>query len=51
MKCSPRKEMAMGMSYGGDVKKMSRGGCAVKKMKVGGPVKMNKGGCVVRGFK
>jgi len=52
MKCSPRKEMAMGMSYGGDVKKMAKGGCAVKGMKVGGPVrKMAKGGCVVRGFK
>jgi len=48
MNCSPRKEMAMG----GPVKKMAKGGCAVKGMKVGGPVrKMAKGGCVVRGFK
>lgn len=53
MKCSPRKEMAMGMMYGGEVKtkKMAKGGCAVKGMKVGGPVKMAKGGCAVRGMK
>jgi hypothetical protein len=54
MKCSPRKEMAMGMMYGGVAekpKKMAKGGCAVKGMKVGGPVKMNKGGCAVRGMK
>jgi hypothetical protein len=54
MKCSPRKEMAMGMMYGGVAekpKKMATGGCAVKGMKVGGPVKMNKGGCAVRGMK
>lgn len=55
MKCSPRKEMAMGMMYGGEAKKpkkMAKGGCAVRGMKVGGPVrKMAKGGCAVRGFK
>ena len=54
MKCSPRKEMAMGMMYGGEAKKpkkMAKGGWAVKGMKVGGPVKMAKGGCAVRGFK
>ena len=54
MKCSPRKMEAMGMMYGGEVKptKMAKGGCAVKGMKVGGPVrKMAKGGCAVRGFK
>tara|TARA_R110000803_G_scaffold87493_1_gene154205 strand:- start:651 stop:818 length:168 start_codon:yes stop_codon:yes gene_type:complete len=49
--CSPRKREAMGMMYGGEVKKMAKGGCAVRGMKVGGPVKMNKGGCAVRGMK
>jgi hypothetical protein len=47
--------MAMGMMYGGVAekpKKMATGGCAVKGMKVGGPVrKMSRGGCAVRGFK
>jgi|AntAceMinimDraft_13_1070369.scaffolds.fasta_scaffold13170_5 hypothetical protein len=49
--CSPRKREAMGYSYGGEVKKMAKGGRAVKGMKVGGPVKMAKGGCAVRGMK
>tara|TARA_R110001632_G_scaffold147985_1_gene265087 strand:- start:2320 stop:2448 length:129 start_codon:yes stop_codon:yes gene_type:complete len=42
----------MGMMYGGEVKKMNKGGRAVKGMNYGGAVrKMNKGGCAVRGMK
>jgi len=55
MKCSPRKEMAMGMMYGGEAKKKAKGmkcGGEAKHMNYGGPVKkMAKGGCAVRGFK
>jgi len=50
--CSPRKREAMGMMYGGPVKKMNKGGSAVKGMMYGGSVrKMSKGGSAVRGVK
>ena len=39
--CSPRKREAMGYSYGGEVKKMAKGGMVKKpmKMSIGGMAK------------